>query len=160
MCTGGHEIVNAICGNVIVIPVEGARRNAPLSREGMKFVQAGIAHQVRPQRAVGGPHRGVDKDRHLHQNRSLVRQLRRTQGTRRQHAPRPIASSGAHRVMYLFGASRFARSPTGGVTKVLLEAPRTSSAAQAGFVTALASLWGTTSRLPVRFGWTSRARPL
>lgn len=58
------ESLITLVGHVVMVEVEGTRRDVVGFCERVEFLQRRVADQVRPQHAVGGPLRGIDQDRH------------------------------------------------------------------------------------------------
>jgi len=54
-----------VFGNVIVVAVKAALRNAHLASERVELIQGGVRHQVPPDAPVARPQRGIDEERHV-----------------------------------------------------------------------------------------------
>src|SRR5690606_12745419 len=61
---GRDDLGVPLGGHVVVVALEGARRDAHPGGERVQFLQRGVADDVRPEAAVRGPDRRVDPDRH------------------------------------------------------------------------------------------------
>ncbi len=62
--SGGDQPCVRFVGNVVVVAIETAAGDPVGGGEVVELVQVAVAHQMRPEPAVGGPERVVDQDRH------------------------------------------------------------------------------------------------
>lgn len=69
---GGDEPLEGLFGDVVMVEVEAATRDAVGRGEGVELVETGVADQVRPQAAVRRPARVVDQDGHGPESRLAV----------------------------------------------------------------------------------------
>ena len=61
---GAHQVVEVFLGNVVVVPLKPAARDPCLLGEGMQFVVAHIADEMRPPTPLEPPDGGVDQHCH------------------------------------------------------------------------------------------------
>lgn len=64
LCTRFAQAGHGVGGNVVVVAIESALRNALRGRERVQLVEALVADEVRPQPAVRRPHRVIDEYGH------------------------------------------------------------------------------------------------
>ena len=62
--TGGDQARERLFGDVVVVEVEGSRRQVVAARECVEFVEAAVADEMRPVTSVRGPDGVIDQYGH------------------------------------------------------------------------------------------------